>query len=246
MFRILIAIIVLSLGLVNVPEVSAQYQYNPSRNNGQRYCYNPNCRMCNMIWGPMQGYELTSDYQSVPTRRVQPQIVQSAPVVQNTTPRVETPPPTKSKEDADLELLATPQNVVEVMLSLVKPTSDDWVFDLGAGDGRIVITAAKVYGAKGVGIELNHDSAVKAETNVQNQGLSNRVIIIEGNILDYTYDNADIITLYLYPDLIEKVVPRIKPGVTVISANHDIPGVETEKKVVEIDGVEYEFFIWRS
>lgn len=243
MFRILIAAIALTFSSFYAVEVNAQYQYNPSRNGGQRYCYNPNCRMCNMIWGPMAGYELTADYRSIR----QQQIVQQTPRVVQTRPVVKPQsPPTRPKEIADTELLATPQNVVEAMLKLVEPKKDDWVFDLGAGDGRIVITAAQKYGSKGVGIELNHDSALKAEANVQKAGLSNRVLIIEGNILDYTYDNADIITLYLYPDLIEKVVSRIKPGITVISANHDIPGVKTEKKTVEIDGVEYEFFIWRS
>lgn len=252
MIRILVLVLSLFVYFVN-SSVQAQtqtYRYAPETNNGIRYCYNPNCRMCNMIWGPMPGYELTSDYRSVPVskpQQIQQPFINPRPIESQifAQPKPQPTPVLKSKIEADVELLATPMESVKAMLSLVKPKPDDWIYDLGAGDGRIVIEAAKTYGSKGVGIELNPNSARLAESNVHKNGLTNRVIIIEGNVLDYEYDAADIVTLYLYPDLLEKIVPKIKPGTLVVSANHDLPNVVTEKHVVDINNVPHEFFIWR-
>lgn len=252
MIRLLV--ILLTLFLVNagtINEASAQYKYNPNRNGGQRYCYNPNCPMCNQIWGPMPGYQLTSDYRSVRiqsnnTTRINPVSNITQPVAQSYTVVNPIQPKLMTKKEADTALLPTSHNVVTAVLELVKPGPDDWVYDLGCGDGRIVIEAAKKYGAKAVGIEINPESAKKAMEAVRLAGVQDKVLIVEGDVLKHTYENADIITLYLYPDLIEKIVPLIQPGTTVISISHDIPGIKTNKRIIEVDGVDYEFFIWKT
>lgn len=245
MFRILtICLAFLIVGSATL-EVAAQYRYNPSRNGGRRYCYNPNCRMCNQIWGPMQGYRLTSDYRSVRITNNTPRTT----IPQTVTPRygaAPAQPRITTKEEADTALLPTPRNAVVAALKLVKPDEDDWVYDLGCGDGRILIEAAKTYGSKCIGIEINPDSVRIARRAVSDAGLTGRIMIEEGDILKYTYERASIITLYLYPDLIKKVVPLVEPGTTVISISHDIPGVRTNKRIIEVDGVDYEFFIWHK
>lgn len=243
MFRTVALFLALLITGSATVEVAAQYRYNPSRNGGVRYCYNPNCRMCNQIWGPMSGYQLTSDYRSVRIRNNTPTIAPQTvtPIVQKTvTPRITT------KKEADTALLPTPRKAVVEALKLVSPTEKDWVYDLGCGDGRILIEAARTYGSKCVGIEINPDSVKIARKAVYDAGLTGRIMIEEGDILKYTYEKATIVTLYLYPDLIEKVVPLIEPGTTVISISHNIPGVQTNKRIVDIDGIDYEYFIWKK
>ena len=251
MFRIFLILVALFMGSFAATETYAQrYQYNPSRNNGVRYCYNPNCTMCNTIWGPMPGYTLTADMRSHKTPAVQPQVsnFQTQPrIVQPTVapPITTSPITTIVQEDPDTALLPTSMNAVAAMLELVKPKKDQWVYDLGAGDGRIVIKAAVEYEAFGLGVEINPESVAIARRKVEEAGVSERVLIVEGDILKFDFEKADIITIYLFPDLIEKLAPLItKPGTVVISANHDIPGKKTDKRIVEVDGVDTEFFIW--
>lgn len=272
MFRMLTVLLALFFATAGALEVQAkQYRHNPSRNNGVRYCYNPNCTMCNQIWGPMSGYRLTADWRSVRITAPQPKpatpnvtytprtvipnvtrtVTPSVPVVTPNVTRIIQPQrsvlPIKPiiTEDPDTALLPTPMSAVDAMLRLVEPTKDQLVCDLGCGDGRIVVHAAKVYGSRGFGIEINPETVKKAKERVSKWGVEDKVTIVEGDILKYDFQEADIITIFLFPDLIEKVVPLIKkPGTVVISANHDIPGKRTSKRIVKIDEVDVEFFIW--
>lgn len=259
MFRILTILLALFFTSVGTIEAQAkQYQYNPSRNNGVRYCYNPNCTMCNQIWGPMPGYRLTSDWRSVrittpqpQARPVQPKITYTpkptpvAPVVQPVIQPTTKPVQPIITEDPDTALLPTPMSAVDVMLRLVSPKKDQVVYDLGCGDGRIVIHSAKLYGTRGVGVEINPETVKKAKERAKKWGVEDLVTIVQGDILKYDFEEADIITIFLFPDLIEKLVPLItKPGTVVISANHDIPSKKTSKRIVNIDGFDTEFFIW--
>lgn len=224
--------------------VERQYQYNPSENGGNRYCYQPNCRMCNRIFGPMPGYALNPDYTSYkiadqPIVNQQPQQIVSQPLVNQSV---------ISTKDAENEpmLDPTPAKVVRAVLDTIKPRKDQWLYDLGCGDGRIVAMSSKEYGNMAVGIEINPTSVMKAEELVDIMGVRERVLIIEGDVLNFSYEKADIITMYLFPKLMEKVIKKIKPGTIVVSFNHDIPGVKADKKIVNVDGIDYEFFVWKA
>jgi len=203
----------------------------------------------------MPGYQLTSDWRStrITTPAVRPQTTYVpkptvAPAIQTVIqPTVAQPRPVQPiiKKDPDTALLPTPMSAVDVMLRLVSPEKDQVVYDLGAGDGRIVIHSAKLYGTRGVGVEINPETVRKAKERVKRLGVEDLVTIVEDDILKYDFQEADIITIFLFPDLIEKLVPLIKkPGTVVISANHDIPGKKTSKRIVGIDGFDTEFFIW--
>ena len=120
----------------------------------------------------------------------------------------------------DVIWVPTPDALVTRMLQMAKVTKDDIVFDLGSGDGKIPIAAAKQYGAKATGIEFNPDMAELARRNAKRAGVDNTVEIITGDIFKEDFSKATVVTMYLLPDLNLKLRPillRMKPGTRVTS-----------------------------
>ena len=118
------------------------------------------------------------------------------------------------------------------MLLAVKATKDDLVYDLGAGDGKIAIAAAKEYGAKAVGIEYNPEMAEFAGGNVKREGVDNLVNIITGDIFVEDFSKATVVTMYLLPQLNVKLRPTIlkmKPGTRVTSHQFDMGDWEPDQ-----------------
>lgn len=127
----------------------------------------------------------------------------------------------------------TPLPVVEAMLRMADVQPGEMVFDLGSGDGRIVIMAAEKFGAHGVGIELDQKLAESSQRTVQAKGLKQQVRIFHANVLDVDLSPADVVTLYLTPEGIEKLRPHLertlRPGTRVVSHRHRIRGWKLEK-----------------
>jgi protein-L-isoaspartate O-methyltransferase len=125
----------------------------------------------------------------------------------------------------DVLYVPTPPDVVDAMLSLARVTADDVVYDLGAGDGRIVIAGARRYRARGVGVELQPALVAEARANVIKAGVDNLVTIIEGDVFTTDLSPATVITLYLLPDMNERLRPKLlrelRPGARIVS--HDFP-----------------------
>jgi SAM-dependent methyltransferase len=121
----------------------------------------------------------------------------------------------------DVIYVPTPQPVVDAMLELASVKASDVVYDLGSGDGRIVITAAKTFGARGVGIEIDPALVAKATENAQAAGVADRVRFITQNIFDTDVTEATVVTLYLLQSLNERLRPKLvrelKPGSRVVS-----------------------------
>jgi SAM-dependent methyltransferase len=121
----------------------------------------------------------------------------------------------------DVVFIPTPQPVVDAMLELAKVAAADVVYDLGSGDGRIVITAAKKYGARGVGIELDPALVKQARQNAAQAGVSNRVRFVTQNLFDADLRPATVVTLYLLQSLNERLRPKLvrelRPGARVVS-----------------------------
>ena len=122
----------------------------------------------------------------------------------------------------DVVYVPTPQIVVEEMLRMAKVRPSDFVVDLGSGDGRMVITAAKQFGARGFGVDLDTVLLKMSNENAQREGVSDRATFIEQNLFETDLTQATVITSYLLPEMNEKLRPRIlalRPGTRVVA--HD-------------------------
>ena len=128
--------------------------------------------------------------------------------------------PSVGQPGKDVIWVPTPDALVTRMLTAARVTKDDIVFDLGSGDGKIPIAAAKQVGAKATGIEYNPDMAELARRNAKRQGVDNLVNIITGDIFKEDFSKATVVTMYLLPDLNLKLRPiilKMKPGTRVTS-----------------------------
>ena len=128
--------------------------------------------------------------------------------------------PQVGQSGKDVVWVPTPDELVARMLGMAKVTKDDYVIDLGAGDGKIAIAAAKSHGAKSVGIEYNPDMAKLAQCMVKVEGVSNRSSIIQGDIFKEDFSKVTVVTMYLLPELNLCVRHRIlamAPGTRVTS-----------------------------
>ena len=123
--------------------------------------------------------------------------------------------------EPDVFFAPTPQAVVDAMLKLAGVTARDVVYDLGSGDGRIPITAARVYGARGVGIDIDPELTAEAVRNAREAGVSDRVRFITADLFTADIRDATVVTLYLKPTLNTKLLPRLNaelaPGTRVVS-----------------------------
>lgn len=129
--------------------------------------------------------------------------------------------PAAATRRPDVIYVPTPEEVVEAMLQVAKVTKNDIVYDLGTGDGRIPVTAAKKYGARGVGIDIDPQRIKDATENVQKSGVGDRVRIIQGDLFEANISEATVVTLYLLPMLNQKLMPKLqkelKPGTRIVS-----------------------------
>jgi hypothetical protein len=128
--------------------------------------------------------------------------------------------PSVGQEGKDVIWVPTPQSLVERMLQMagVKPT--DYVIDLGSGDGRTVITAAKKFGAQALGIEYNPDMVELAKRNAEKEGVSGKAQFMKADIFQTDFSKATVLTMYLLPSLNVKLRPTIlnlKPGTRIVS-----------------------------
>lgn len=127
----------------------------------------------------------------------------------------------------------SPVQVIQFMLALADLKAGEVFFDLGAGDGRTVIMAAKSYGARAVGVELREDLAKKALSTINENGLSDRVTIVNGDIFSVNLTSADVVFLYLTTSANEKIRPKLetdlRKGVRVVSHDYEIVGWKPER-----------------
>ena len=124
--------------------------------------------------------------------------------------------------------MPTPPQVVQRMLNLAELKAGEVFFDLGCGDGRTVIMAAKDFGARAVGVELREDLVKRALSTVYEQSLQNRITIVNGDMFSVDLTSADVIFLYLTTSANEKIKPKLeselKRGVRVVSHDYEIVG----------------------
>jgi len=142
----------------------------------------------------------------------------------------------------------SPQSVVSDMLRYADVSAEDFLIDLGSGDGRIVLTAAKVFGARGFGVEIKDDLVKKSNEAAQKEGLADRVKFLKQDLFKTDMSQATVITMYLLPDTVnllkDKFLAELKPGTRIVSHDYPLTGWIPEKYVqmdledkVQISGV---------
>jgi tRNA G37 N-methylase Trm5 len=141
-----------------------------------------------------------------------------------------TPPP--SRPVADVPFVPTPHDIVMEMLKLAEVKPEDVVYDLGCGDGRIVVAAAKHFGAKAVGVDKNPQRVAESLENVKKNGVEDRVTIVQDDLFNVDLSPATVITMYLLPSVNNALRPtleKLKPGTRIVSHDFDIDGVRPKK-----------------
>jgi ribosomal protein L11 methylase PrmA len=139
----------------------------------------------------------------------------------------------------DVIYVPTPEAVVEAMLQVANVGKNDIVYDLGCGDGRIPVTAARKYGARGVGIDIDPQRIREANENVEKNKVGDRVKIIQGDLFEQDLSQATVVTLYLLPSLNVKLMPKLmkelKPGTRIVSHAFDMGDWKPEKEL-DVEG----------
>jgi len=143
--------------------------------------------------------------------------------------------PFSGQEGKDVVWVPTPDEVVQRMLQIVKVTSKDTVYDLGAGDGKIAIAAARL-GARAIGIEYNPDMARLAQCLVEAEKLTGQARIVRGDVFESDFREATVVTMYLLPQLNLKLLPKLlkdlKPGTRIVSHAFDMGDWKPEETVM--------------
>ncbi len=141
--------------------------------------------------------------------------------------------PTVGQEGKDVIWVPTPDEMIEAMLDLGKVTPDDYLIDLGSGDGRIVIAAAK-RGARALGVEFNPDMVELSNAKAREVGVSDKAKFVRGDIFEVDFSQATVLTMYLLPDLNLRLRPKIlnmKPGTRVVTHAFDMDEWEADQKI---------------
>ena len=131
----------------------------------------------------------------------------------------------------DVVWVPTPQALVEKMLDMAKVTPDDFVIDLGSGDGRTVITAAK-RGATALGVEYNPDMVALSEFNAKEAGVTGKATFVRGDIFEYDFSKADVLTMFLLPSINMKLRPKIldmRPGTRIVTNSFTMEDWEADQ-----------------
>ncbi len=138
------------------------------------------------------------------------------------------------KKGPDCVFVPTPHDIVEKMLDMAQVRKDDVVYDLGCGDGRIVVQAAKKRGCKGVGFEIVPELAQQGRDSAKQNNVSHLVQIKEEDLFKADLSAATVLPVYLLPDMLTKLKPnleKLKPGTRIISHDYRIKGVKADKEV---------------
>jgi hypothetical protein len=138
-------------------------------------------------------------------------------------------------QEADVPYVPTSWNVVEAMLNLAKVGPDDYLIDLGSGDGRIVISAAKKHGTRGFGVDIDGALVSGAQREAQRQGVTDKVTFVARNLFITDISKATVVTMYLFPQVNMRLRPRLltelKPGTRIVSHEFDLGNWQPDAKL---------------
>lgn len=156
----------------------------------------------------------------------------------------------KPRKKPDVGYYATTQDVVDKMLDLAKVTKKDHVCDLGCGDGRFVVTAAKKFGCRATGYEIDPKLVAKGQARVREAGLEKLARIEEQDIFTVDLAETSVVMLFLLPEMNAKLVPQLQkmaPGSRIVTHEFDIPGIQPDQELTWIskqDDSEHLLFVY--
>jgi 16S rRNA G966 N2-methylase RsmD len=145
----------------------------------------------------------------------------------------------------EVRYVPTPQSVVDAMLELAQVTAADVVYDLGSGDGRIPITAAQRYGARGVGIEIDKRWVDESIDNAKKANVSNRVVFLNQDLFESDISPATVITLFLMPRMNQRLIPALKtlrPGTRIVAHMFDLGPEWPAERTEDVNGLT--IYLW--
>ena len=158
-------------------------------------------------------------------------------------------PTTEPLKKPDVPYVPTHESIVDRMLTIAKVSRNDVLYDLGSGDGRIVITAAQRYGTRGVGIDIDPERVREANENAQRAGVTDRVRFILGDIFDADIRPATVVMMYLLPEVNLRLVPKLRaelqPGTRIVSHNYDLGDWQPQRTLtIPVDGTNHYVHFW--
>jgi len=187
-----------------------------------------------------------------PVEPVTAEEVKQEEVIKNEVTAEEVTEQADEYREPDVIFVPTPQDVVDKMLELVQVTKDDLLYDLGCGDGRIVVTAAKRYGCRAVGYDIDPVRVKESLENVQKNNVGHLAKIEQKDIFTLDLSKANVITLYLLPSLNVKLFPqleKLKPGSRIVSHDFRMRGVKPDKVIKlnsNYDQEEHKIYLWTT
>jgi len=143
----------------------------------------------------------------------------------------------KPNRGPDVVYVGTAYDIVSKMLQMAQVKKTDLVYDLGCGDGRMLVLAAQKYGCRGVGVDIDPIRVEESEANVAKHHVEKLVKIIEGDIFEVDFSKADVFPLYLLPEMNKKLLPKLehlKKGVRIVTHNYDLEGIVADKMITVV------------
>ncbi len=153
----------------------------------------------------------------------------------------------------DVPYVPTPHEVVSAMLSVAGVTKDDVLYDLGCGDGRIVVAAAQEYGTRATGVDIDPERIKESNENARAAGVTDKVRFLQKDLFDVDLSEATVLTLYLLSSINRELRPKLfkelRPGTRVVSHDFDMEGVKPDKVVKlesDEDNITHTIYLWTT
>jgi SAM-dependent methyltransferase len=158
-------------------------------------------------------------------------------------------PLTPLEKKLDVPYVPTHERIVTEMLKIATVGKNDVLYDLGCGDGRIPVTAAKRFGTRGVGVDIDPQRVLEARANAVREGVADRVKFFQQDLFDTDIKDATVVTLYLLPDINLRLRPRLlsdlKPGTRVVSHNYDMGDWQPQRTItIKLPDGEHTVYFW--
>jgi SAM-dependent methyltransferase len=138
----------------------------------------------------------------------------------------------QEKQTPDVVYVGTPYDVVSAMLNLARVKKSDVVYDLGCGDGRMIVLAAKKYGCRGIGYDLDPERVSASLKNVRDNQVERLVKIVRADLFTLDFSDADVLSLYLLPEINVKLIPqfeKLKPGSRLVFHDYGLEGIKADR-----------------